>query len=414
MADVKQRDQARGSVRLPVALRWFWAANVAGALLTVLVAWLERRAGWPVEYWFPLQLPYFFDLMQYAPTFHLLHSAAFFHAADRFVYPPVAAVWFALLFATHHPIAVYLALAAVALGFALWRVMRALRAEGLARETAVLLPLTMLLCSFPLWRLVPQGNIELVLWMFAAAGVWRFVEGHDEQAAVLWGLAAATKLYPLIFLLLFVPRLKVRAFLLGMGTFVVSTVLALAWMGPSIATAWHGALHGVFGYTGARLGQWTMNTVATNHSAFTLVKVVAVIGGRNGDAWTLRYYAVGAALALLLYFVRLRKMSPANQVLGLTIIMLLLPTVSYFHTLTHLYAPWVMLVLIAVRAQKAGRKVPGLTGALWLFLPLFVSFTLFTFRSLFLFGGIIQAITLLFLLLYALQYPFATNEAEAG
>lgn len=413
MAEVKQSARAHREVRLPVALRWFWAANVTAALLTVLVAWLERRAGWPVEYWFPLQLPYFFDLMQYAPTFHLLHSAAFFHAADRFVYPPVTAVWFALLFGTRHPVAVYLVLALAALGFALWRVMRALRAEGLSTVTAVLLPLTMLLCSFPLWRLVPQGNIELVLWMFAAAGVWRFVEGHDEQAAVLWGLAAATKLYPLIFLLLFVPRWRVRAFLLGLGTFVVSTVLALAWMGPTIAEAWHGTLGGLFGYTGARVGQWTMNMVATNHSAFTLMKVVAVIGGRNADAWTLRYYAVGAVLALLLYFVRLHKMPLANQVLGLTIVMVMLPTVSYFHTLTHLYAPWVMLVLVAVRAQKDGRKVPGLAGALWLFLPLFVSFTLFTFRSLFLFGALIEAVALLFLLLYALQYPFALNEGGA-
>jgi hypothetical protein len=42
-----------------------------------------------------------------------------------------------------------------------------------------------------------------------------------------------------------------------------------------------------------------------------------------------------------------------------------------------------------------------------LFLPLFASFQLFTFPTVFLFCGVVQAVLLLFLFLFAVQYPFA-------
>jgi hypothetical protein len=303
-------------------------------------------------------------------------------------------------------VAGYLGVAAGGLGFATWRVRGALLREGIGDGTAMAFPLTLLVCSFPFWRLVPQGNSELLVWLLAAGGVWRYVRGFDEQAAVLWGLAGATKLYPVVLLLLFVPRWRVRAFAVGVGTFAVSSVLALLYLGPTLGEAWRGELRNVFGYQGVRVGEWTMNTVATNHSAFTLVKFVALATGHEFGHLTVPYYAVGSVLVLALFFGRLRTMPAANQVLGLSVVMVTLPTVSYFHTLTHLYAPWLMLVFVAIRAERAGRRVPGLAGALACFVPLFVSYTLFTFRAVLLFGGLIQAAALLFLLLHALQYPF--------
>ncbi|GAC1431318.1 MAG: hypothetical protein NVSMB62_28410 [Acidobacteriaceae bacterium] len=400
-------DSLPRNATLPPVIRWFWAVVLGAAALTPVVAWLEFQAGWTKEYWFPLQLPWFSDLLEYIPTFKLVHTPAFFHpAVSPFAYPAVAALWFALIYATGHPVAVYMALAASTMGFALWHVRRALLAEGIGKATALAFPLTVLLCSFPFWRLIPQGNSELFLWIFVAAGLWRYLRGCDDQAAVLWGLAAATKLYPLVLLLLFVPRWKIRPFLLGLGIFVLSSVIALWYLGPTVAEAWHGELHNVFGYQGLRVNEWTMNTVATNHSAFTLVKFFALVANHGFGGLTLPYYAAGCLLTLALFLGRLRSMPVANQILALSVVMVTLPTISYFHTLTHLYAPWLMLVFIAIRAQRAGRLVPGLAGAMACFVPLFVSYTLYTFRAVWLFGGLIQTLALLFLLLYALQYPF--------
>ena len=66
------------------------------------------------------------------------------------------------------------------------------------------------------------------------------MRGHDDAAAVLWGLAAAMKLFPMVLLILLLPRGKWRAFAVGVGTFVGATMLSLWWLGPSIGVAWQG------------------------------------------------------------------------------------------------------------------------------------------------------------------------------
>jgi hypothetical protein len=407
-------EHAAGTVPLPRVLRWFWAASGVAAALTPVVAWLEWRAGWTKEYWYPLQVPMFSDLLQYVPTFRLLHTATFFGGpgVNAFAYPPFAAVMFALLYATGHPVVWYLLIAAVGLGYAVWKVREALLREGVGESTALLFPLTMVLFSYPIWRLVPQANVELFLWIFVAAGVVAFLRGQEYAAAVLWGLAAATKLYPVILLLLFVPRRRVGAFLTGMAMFVGVTVLSMMWMGPTVAEAWHGSVRNVLGYTGMRAGQWTMNTTATNHSLYTLVKFAAVVVGRGSAALTWPYYACFGLIFIALFFTRLKKMPVTNQVMAASLMMVMLPTVSYFHTLVHLYAPLLLLVMLAVRAERAGVVVRGLSSAIGLMAPLFMSFTLYTFRKVFLLGGMIQAVLLCFLLLYALQYRFELPEEQ--
>lgn len=405
----------RGTVPLPRALRWFWAASALAAALTPVVAWLGWRAGMTKEYWDPLQFPFFWDLLGYVPTFRLLHTSMFFASPglNAFAYPPFAAVIFALLYAAGHPVIWYLAIAIAGFGYAIWKVRGALVRQRIRESTALLFPLTMVLFSYPIWRLVPQANVELFLWIFVAVGVVAFLRGREYAAAALWGLAAATKLYPVILLLLFVPRRRVGPFLAGIATFVGATWLSMLWMGPTVAEAWHGSLRNVLGYSGMRAGQWTMNTTATNHSMYTLVKFVAMVFEHPAAAKTWPYYAVVGVIFVALFFTRLANMPLTNQVMAASLMMVMLPTVSYFHTLVHLYAPWLMLAMLAVQAERRGVRVPGLTSVMVLMAPLFMSFTLYTFRKVFLLGGMIQAVLLCFLLLYALQYRFELPEESA-
>jgi hypothetical protein len=100
-------------------------------------------------------------------------------------------------------------------------------------------------------------------------------------------------------------------------------------------------------------------------------------------------------------------MPVVNQLLGVSVFMVSLPTISYFHTLVNLYAPLLALFFVAIRADRTGAQIAGLSTAILLFLPLFASFQLFTFPTVFLFCGFMQAILLLVLFLYAVQYPFA-------
>src|ERR1019366_4919009 len=135
-----------------------------------------------------------------------------------------------------------------------------------------------------------QGNIELVLWIFAAVGVWAFMREHDDAAAVLWGLAAAMKLFPLILLILLLPRRRYRAFALGVGTFFASTLLSLWWLGPTMGVAWRGSLQNVFGYQGLRMAEWSLKELVANHSLIEPAKLIAMIGQFPLAKVTLPYY----------------------------------------------------------------------------------------------------------------------------
>ncbi len=410
-------------VRLPGVLRWFWVGSAAAFGLTFLVGWVEWRVGLPRGRWDPL-LGAMLDLKEYVGTYRLLHAAGFFFGTARgsvgdstwsaVAYPPFAAAVMAPLYAAGRPVVMYLMVAAVALGVGVWGVRGALVREGIGGGTALMLPLTLMVMSFPMVRMVWQGNIELVVWVFAAGGCVAFVRGREDVAGALWGLAAAMKLYPVMLLVLLVGRRRYRALGVGVGSFVGATLLSLWWLGPSVGTAWHGSVQNVFGYQGLRAGEWTLRELAANHSAFELVKVGAMVVGAPMGRLTGAYYACGAAVFAVAWFGRLRKMPVTNQLLGVTVFMVLLPTVSYFHALVHVYAPLVMLMILAIRAERAGVRVRGLGVTLMLFVPLLGSFTLFTFPRVYLFGGLVQAGLLVGLFACAVRFRLAVGNSNGN
>ena len=414
--------EASGRVRLPPELRAFWVASLATFALTFVVGWLKWRAGLSRYNWDPLSDPLFGDLMEYPGTYQLLHSAAFFFnvagnpwAYPMFspvAYPPFAAAVMAPLYAFPIPELLYLLVSGAWLAVLVGWVGRGLVRVGVALATAVLMPLSLVLISFPIERLVHQGNIEIVLWMLTALGVLAFLRGHDDAAALLWGLAAAMKLFPLVLLVLLLPRRKWRAFAEGVATFVGATVWALWWLGPSVRVAWAGTMVNVFRYQGARTAEWTLRELVANHSLIEVAKIVAMIAHYPMDKLTLPYFACGAAVMGAALFGKLWKMPVANQVLAVSTFMVMFPPISYYHALVHMIAPLVLLGWIAIRAQQAGVRVRGLQGTMLLFVPLFAPFTLLTYPTVFVYCGLVQALLLLVLFLCALEYPFDVGVGE--
>jgi len=420
------RGGAGGRMRLPALLRQFWAWSGVVFGLTLLVAWVEYSAGYTALNYNPLGDPLFGDLMEYPGTYQWLHTAAFFfNVTGRPVpyplyspvaYPPFAAMVLAGLYSAASPVLRFLEVSAVWLAAAVWGVRRALVRAGISGVTATLFPLTMVLISFPIARLVHEGNVELAVWILTATGVWAYLKdsrGGDDAAAVLWGLAAAMKLFPAVLLILFLPRGRWRAFALGVAAFAAATVLALWWLGPTMGVAWRGSLINVFGYQGLRASEWSLRELAANHSAFTLVKLAAMMTGVPLAWLTLPYYACGAAVMGWAFFGRLWRMPMANQLLAVTAFMVMFPPVSYFHTLVHLYAPLLVLLFLAIRAERAGVVVRGLKLTVMLFVPLFAAWTLFLFPRIYVFDGLVQAALLVAIFGCAMRYPFAVEEVKA-
>jgi hypothetical protein len=400
---------------LPRELSAFWAWSVVGFALTFAVGWLKYHAGATRFNWDPLSDPLFGDMMEYPGTYSLLHSASFFNnVAGRpwaypmyspVAYPPFAAVVMAPMYAFPIPELLFLTVAAVWLAVGVWWVRRALMRTGIKAVTATLLPLTIVLISFPIARLIHQGNIELVVWIFTATGVWAYMRGRDNAAAVLWGLAAAMKLFPLILLALLLPRGRYRAFVVGIATFVGATVVSLWWLGPTIGVAWKGSLHNVFGYQSVRVAEWSLRELVANHSVFELAKVAALVVHYPLSQVALPYYAGGALLMAFVFFKKLWKMPQVNQLLAVSTFMVMFPPISYYHALVHMYAPLAVLGWLALRAQRASVTIPGLKATMLLFVPLFAPFTVLTFPRALVFCGVVQSVVLLVLFLRATEYP---------
>jgi hypothetical protein len=413
--------EAQVAARLPRELRAFWIASVATITVAVLVGWLKWRAGESFFNWYPLSDPRFGDLLEYPGTYALLHTRAFFFNLtgrpwaypmySPVAYPPFAAAVMAPMYRSGQPEFTFLVLAAGWLATAVWLVRRWMRRGGIGSWTAVLYPASLAVMSFPIARLVHQGNIELVVWILTAVGVWAWARGKDDFAAVLWGCAAAMKLFPLILLALLLPGRKWRAFVAGVATFALATLWSLWWLGPTIGDAWRGSMQNVFGYQGQRVSEWTLRELVANHSAIEPVKLAATIVHFPLARVSLPYYAAGALLFALAFFGKLWRMPRENQLLGVSIFMVTFPAISYYHALVHLYAPLVMLGWLAVRAQRAGVRVAGLQTTMLLFVPLFAPFTVLTFPRQLLFCGLIQAFVLIVIFARTLEYGLELPKA---
>ena len=68
-----------------------------------------------------------------------------------------------------------------------------------------------LLLGMPLGFLIDSGNIEHFIWLFTALGIVCFTKGWRYPAALFLGIGGAFKIYPLIFILLFIPRRQYKA-----------------------------------------------------------------------------------------------------------------------------------------------------------------------------------------------------------
>jgi hypothetical protein len=412
MLDVRAGDEEgrkTHAIPLPRVLRWFWVASGVAFGLMFLVDYLEYRAGWAWSTRDPLSDKLFGDLLEYVPTFHCLHHSEFFvgtAAHHAVAYPPFGVALLAFVYGTGHPVLCWLLIVGVAMAVGVWKALQLIVARGVNRFVAALFLVTTAVMSFPIEGLVQRANVELFVWIFVALGCWMFLRGRDDAAAVLWGLAAATKLYPVILFALFLGGKRGRAFSVACLAAIGSTVAAMAFIGPTITTVWRGSIEGIFGYQGIRGAEWSMHELAANHSLFLWFKLWAAMVHVSSAALTKPYLVIGGALFAAVYFGRVRRMPLTNQLLIVMIFMVTLPQVSYFYTLVQLYVPWFLLVLLAIDAERNGTHVDGLSVTILLFVPVFAAFTIFNFRHALLFGGLVQSFVLGVILLRGLNFSF--------
>jgi len=152
------------------------------------------------------------------------HESPYFAAGYfKFAYLPFSAVvisplfflpiWFAFL--------VFLVLGIGAISYGLW-----IGLSNIDPPERLVLMLTMCL-SGPFLSMLDRGNFSLWLSAFCVIAAGLLTRQRSGVAPFFFGLAAAMKLYPILFMLIFVRRRDYRGLAVGVATFATTTALPL-------------------------------------------------------------------------------------------------------------------------------------------------------------------------------------------
>jgi len=298
----------------------------------------------------------FTDLTHYDGVLPYLHQLRFFTGAERFAYPAPAAVFYdALLHFGHSRLLVFLAATLILVVITALLFARVLIARQLSAAAVAAFTICLLLTSWPLLFLLERGNIEILLVVLTVLGAVSFWHRRPLPAAVCWGLAASLKLYPLVLLVLFLHRRDLRALLFGLGTTALSLLLSFWFIGPTLAIAAAGTLHGISGFVGSYAAHSRHDELMHDHSFLAFFKAPLAIQHLHLSSDVSRlshvYFAL-VAVAVVVLFPRLRRLPILNQYILVTIAMVALPPVSYDYTLLHLYPAFGLLVLLLLAHER--------------------------------------------------------------
>jgi hypothetical protein len=294
-----------------------------------------------------------------------------------------------------------------------------LRRAGADRLALFAVWITLLLGE-PALFLLDRGNIEVFVWLLVLLGLVSFVRNWKYAAAVLFALAACMKIYPALFLLLFLPRKQYRAAALGVALTAALTVLALAAVGPTIPRAFHdmsGAAHLMRDRQIVTLDEVGLRF---DHSLLGLVKHwILFFGLADHPEWmkvpprfprSVAWYSVLAPLTFAaLYLGRIRRMPLLNQFMTLSVLSLLLPYVSYEYTLVQIDLVFAVFLLYLIQDGEAARVALPPARLAFAMACFAVTFAPLAYLALEHFQGQIKAVALLGLLFVGLDSPMPST-----
>ena len=355
---------------LPDSLYCFLIAILLLTAASLAFSFAARQLGYGLPaasaYYF-MPGDFFMDFLGFNRRALLFGTPDFFYKprGEYLMYPAPLIFPIVQFFRLAHPARVFFLLvltAGAGLSVAFYRV---LRRAGLQVLAAALLVCIVFVTAYPFSYLIQRGNLEVLAWIPVTLGIWSVLKGRMGWASVLFGVAGALKLYPIIFMGLFLYRSRIKFLLLSFGTFVAVNIASLWWLGPTIEKAyqWNSVQLQAFGKFYAA-SVWA---IGYDHSLFALIKVLTLFLHPDLTPWVRWYTASMATGCLLLFLFVIRKLPLINQLGSLSILSVIVAPVSYDYTLVTLYAFLAMLVLLAIEDWMQGHRTPFLDLLLGLF-----------------------------------------------
>jgi len=203
-------------------------------------------------------------------------------------------------------------------------------------------------CSYPAIFQMDRGNIEIFSFGLVLGGICCFAKRSYWAAAILIGLAGSIKPFPLLFLYLLLTKRLYKQASLALGVFLVTNLVSLHWIGPTIAKAYSALAVDQRVFFQTLVLKYLPNAIHFDHSLFSCIKQVIrlTLGWSSEEAMASRLqaayvgYLVFAAVFGLTCLWCFRNKPVLNQLFAVTILVLVMPPVSYDYTLISVYIVW--------------------------------------------------------------------------
>jgi hypothetical protein len=409
-------------MRMPQSLRRFLGLVAIWTLLclgSVLLCRFVLHWGSPYDYPAIHAWESFIDFHSFIDKFAYFHSVRFYLEPPMLCYPAPTAVAYKL-FLTPQPhsarfvIFVYESVIVLLSLLVLLPFRSALIRRGLRPASANLFAFGIYLCSAPLWFDFSLGNIEFIVWIFLVLAIWTYRKNLIVLSAILIGIAGAMKIFPIIFVGLFIARKQYKALFAALLSAFMTTIAGLWLVDPHILESLRYTLKALEGFGNEYMKGVRPTEMGFDHSVLALIKrTIHYMPQPHSRGLILGYIAFAAIGGCLLFFLRIQKLPFINQLLCLTVAAIVLPPVSFEYTLIHLYAPLALIVFLILDYAKR-RDVslpPGITPALFLLAFLLSAQSEFIYHGL-RYTAQFKCIALLALGYVACRYPFQPLDAE--
>ncbi len=209
--------------------------------------------------------------------------------------------------------------------------------------------------SYPLVFAVERGNIEVFICLLVAGGLFSAWRGNLLVAALLLGLAATAKPFPLLFFGIFITRpIRWRPLLLAIATTTCGTWMCLWSAGPTVIEAAKGFYAGMVNIEHNRAATTFDGGLMFDHSLFSPLKAIS-LHQHVSVASTLHLYFACLAVALLWGAWRVSHYPLLNRICFYTVAAVAASPISYEYTLLDAFPLLVLITAECFRLEQQRR-----------------------------------------------------------
>jgi hypothetical protein len=398
-----------------LAALWLIAEVVVGIRSTVF------HLDYPYDTLFFIPAQRFTDFTIFYPRFKVFGNpeAFFSRTSYPFTYPAPLLLCFIFLWRiTKEPLGAYLSIICAFSCLVVVMARRALPSGQGLKKLGTVVVASAVFC-FPLLFLIDRANIEGLVWIATAAGLYCFTARRYAFAAIFLASAASMKMFPGVLLLLFLAKRRYRELALSVVLFAAFSVGSLWVTGPSIGEANRGIAMGIDYFLHTQILEFRGLEIGFNHTIYSLIEWAALctvdsIPDVNALLPGLYVpYAMATVLGFAaIYGLRLLAMPILNQILALSAISVTLPFISYDYTLVHLIVPLILFVVFLLRDVATERVALKKHQILAILLPFVVILGPMSFLipiDQIGIGGQVKGFALIYLIGATLRFPFPSS-----